>query len=366
MSAKSTDEMATEILGLQEKLAVQTSEATENSATARKASHRLSFLEAVMETVPVGVVLADAKGRIIYGNSHVEKLVRHPVLHSDDTDSYGEWVSFHEDGRRVESREYPLSRVIRDNEVHSEIDVNYQRGDGTRFWMRIIGEPVLDADGNRLGATVALIDIDEERRLRESQNILIAELNHRVKNAFSVVKSIVSQSLRKVSIGRELRETIDQRLNAYATAHSKLIGSKWDQASIGEVAADVLTPIGDGRITMTGPEVQLPSRQALAFSMAFYELATNAMKYGALSVPDGRVTLSWERTGDEHGSTIDIHWVERGGPLPEKPSETGFGSFITGRALQMETNGMITQDFASLGFEWHLQMPQQTEDRTEQ
>ena len=145
----------------------------------------------------------------------------------------------------------------------------------------------LDGEGERIGATVALIDIDEERRLREAQNILIAELNHRVKNAFSVVKSIVSQSLRKMSIQRGIRETIDQRLNAYATAHSKLVGTTWDRAAIGAVAADVLDPIGGGRITLKGPEVEVPSRQALSLSMAFYELATNAMKYGALSVPDG-------------------------------------------------------------------------------
>ncbi len=365
MSTRSKDEMATEIHRLQEKLAAKAFETDANTANARKVSHRLSFLEAMMETVPVGVVLADAKGLIIYGNSHVEKMVRHPVLHSEDADSYGEWVSFHEDGRRVESHEYPLAKVLRNNETHSEIDVHYQRGDGTRFWMRIIGEPVIDGEGARIGATVALIDIDEERRLRDAQSVLIAELNHRVKNAFSVVKSMVSQSLRKLSVQKGLRETIDKRLNAYAMAHSKLVGTTWDRASIGDVAADVLDPIGDGRITMTGPEFVVPSRQALSFSMAFYELATNAMKYGALSVPDGRVTLSWERSEAEDGLTLSIHWVERGGPVPEKPTETGFGSFITGRALQMETGGTIDTAFAPQGFEWHLRMPEHTENRTE-
>lgn len=366
MPTQPSDEIATELLRLQEELAATNIETDTRRAKARKASHRLSFLEAMMETVPVGVVMADAEGQIIYGNSQVEKMVRHSVLHSGDADSYGEWVSFHEDGRQVESHEYPLARVIRDNEDHAQIDVHYQRGDGTLFWMRIIGEPVKDADGNRIGATVALIDIDEERRLRDGQAILIAELNHRVKNAFSVVKSIVSQSLRKMSIQRGLRETIDQRLSAYAIAHSKLVGTAWDRADIGAVAADVLDPIGDGRITLSGPEVEVPSRQALAFSMAFYELATNAMKYGALSVPDGRVALTWERSPSEAGSTLDLKWLETGGPAAQKPSETGFGSFITGRALQMETGGKINTLFDPDGYKWHLEMPLATEERAKQ
>ncbi|WP_245764204.1 HWE histidine kinase domain-containing protein [Sulfitobacter marinus] len=353
--------MAAELVHLQDALAAKEAESAKKNSDSK--SDRLIFLEAMMETVPVGVIMADANGQIIYGNSHVERMVRHPVIHSEDADNYQGWVSFHEDGRQVESHEYPLARVIRDGEAHSEIDVNYQRGDGTRFWMRIIGKPVVDANGARIGASVALIDIDEERRLREAQNILIAELNHRVKNAFSVVKSIVSQSLRKMSIQRGLRETIDQRLNAYALAHSKLVGTSWDRAEIGAVAADVLDPIGNGRIDLSGPKVEVPSRQALSFSMAFYELATNAMKYGALSVPEGRVNLSWEQSDTKEGSVIELHWNELGGPAAEKPSETGFGSFITGRALQMETGGEIITDFGPDGYKWHLRMPEHTEDR---
>jgi two-component sensor histidine kinase len=97
--------------------------------------------------------------------------------------------------------------------------------------------------------------------------------------------------------------------------------------------------------------------------MAFYELATNAVKYGALSVPEGRVDMTWEQSATDDGSVIELHWIETGGPAAEKPEETGFGSFITGRALQMETGGEITSDFGPQGFEWHLRMPVETEDR---
>lgn len=352
-----------ELVRLQEALAKASAQRNTDAEVALQAAQRLHLLESVMETVPVGIVITDASGKIVHGNSRVQEMVRHPVLHSEDADSYGEWVSFHQDGRRVESHEYPLSKVIRDGANRAELDVHYQRGDGTRFWMRIIGEPVLNNADERIGATVALIDIDEERQLRAAQSILIAELNHRVKNAFSVVKSIVSQSLRKVSVQHGLRETIDRRLDAYAGAHAKLIGTAWDHAPIAAIAEGILNPIGGGRVHLDGPQVEVPSRQALAFSMAFYELATNAVKYGALSVPDGSVDLTWELLSESEHSFLEMKWIERGGPVPSEPEEKGFGSFITGRALQMETTGSVRSAYPVEGYEWHLRMPIETQNQ---
>ena len=120
----------------------------------------------------------------------------------------------------MESHEYPLSQIIRGGKDYSEIDVQYQRGDGSTFWMRIVGRPVLDDKGTRIGAAVALLDIDNERDLLSQQEILIGELNHRVKNAFTVVKSIVSQSLRGAETSSDIRDTIDARLPMIQLAES--------------------------------------------------------------------------------------------------------------------------------------------------
>lgn len=330
-----------------------------SSQALETAENRIHHLEAVLETVPVGVVLADNEGRIFHGNSLVEELVRHPVLHSDDVDSYGEWVSFHEDGRRVESHEYPLSRVIRDGEERSEVDVHYQRGDGARFWLRIIGRPILGSEGQRIGASVALINIDRERQLQNGQQILIGELNHRVKNAFSVVKAIVNQSLRSLTVDETLRSTIDERLDAYARAHSKLIGTEWDKAPVGEVISDIVTRTAPGRIACEGPEVSLPSRQALALSMATYELSTNAIKYGSLSDPDGTVSVRWSVDETATPPQLRIEWLERGGPSPVTPTTKGFGAFIIDRAMTMETSGEVDLAYPGEGFEWRLTMPVQ-------
>jgi len=342
------------LIQMQQALAGMASESEKDSRVADAAARRLRLVEAMLEAVPVGVVVADPNGRILHGNSHVERMLRHPVLYSDDAESYGEWVAFHEDGRRVESHEFPLAAVLRDGREASELDVHYQRGDGTRFWLRLLARPVLGDDDEVLGATVALIDIDEERRLRTAQQVLIAELNHRVKNVFSVVKSIVSRSLRKVGVAPGLRQTLDRRLEAYAKAHGTLVGNEWDRATLGDVARDVLLPIGGDRVSIEGDIVWLPSRQALSFAMAFYELATNAVKYGALSTPEGRVALRWDRAEPDH---LAIQWTETGGPPPAEPTEKGFGSFITNRALRMETTGTIVSTYPPTGLQWRLDMP---------
>ena len=130
-------------------------------------------LEAVLEYVPVGIVLATApEGRIVMGNRRVEEIFRHPVYFSEDVDAYRKWIAFHPDGRQVEGHEYPLARAIATGEP-AEGEYLYQRGDGTRAWVRIIGAPIHDRAGEITGGVVAIVDIDRQKRteqaLRESE-----------------------------------------------------------------------------------------------------------------------------------------------------------------------------------------------------
>ena len=320
-------------------------------------ARQLQLFEAMMETVPVGVVVTDADGKVLRGNKTLEDMVRHPIFHSKDAEAYGEWVSFHPDGRRVQSLEYPLAKVIREESDHAELTVHYQRGDGSLFWMRIIGKAIRGDDGELIGAAVACVDVDEEHRLMDTRETLIKELNHRVKNAFSVTNSIVGRSLRNAGVDAGLREDIDARLNAYAGAHAMLVGGDYANASLEDVARSVLDRIDAERITIEGETVTFPQRNALPFSMAFYELASNAVKYGSLSSDNGSVKLSWtiDRSGDE--PAIDLRWVERGGPPASEPAAEGFGSFVTGRALKAETGGEVHRRYGPDGFEWAFSMP---------
>tara|TARA_R110002051_G_scaffold141578_1_gene214752 strand:+ start:2952 stop:4031 length:1080 start_codon:yes stop_codon:yes gene_type:complete len=349
-------ELRQEIIRLQNRLTEMSGDRQRDAELAGQASDRLNFFEAMFEIIPVGAILSDGKGRIIMGNSVVERMVRHPILNSDGPDAYGEWISYHQDGRRVESQEYPLAKVIAEGANYSEIDVNYQRGDNSKFWMRIIGQPVVDNQGERIGAVLALVDVDREHQLAEQQEILIAELNHRVKNAFSVVKSIVSMSLRKEGLPRGARETIEARLDAYAKAHAKLVGSEWEQADLAQIIQDIVGNIGGERIEFNGPKVNLPSRQALALSMAFYELSTNAVKYGSLSADGGRIEVKWELKDQDGQPKLSVDWREKNGPDVVVPAEKGFGSFIIETALAMETGGEVLMSYDVSGYAWHFEL----------
>ena len=144
----------------------------ENIDAQKKAEQGLAAREAqlrtIVETVPVGLVMAELpSGRVVGGNSYVEHLLRHKLLHSPDIHSYDEWVSFHADGSRVRGDEYPLARMAIAREEKPSIDVKYRRGDGTYAWTRMMGRPVRNAAGDITGGVVALVDIDEERKARD-------------------------------------------------------------------------------------------------------------------------------------------------------------------------------------------------------
>jgi PAS domain S-box-containing protein len=121
------------------------------------------WLDAVLSSAPVGIVIADASGRIIAGNRRAEEIFGHPVLYSRDIGAYTEWVGYHADGRKLQSHEYPLARVIDGGEERPEAEMNYQRGDGRLAWVRIIGAPVRDRAGQLLGAVVTILDIDRQK-----------------------------------------------------------------------------------------------------------------------------------------------------------------------------------------------------------
>lgn len=321
------------------------------------AEARVRHLEAVLDTVPVGVLLADKDGRIFHGNALVEKMVRHPVYASTSVDTYDRWVSFHPDGTQVKGHEYPLARVLNDGVSESQLDVEYQKGDGDRFWMRIIGKPIFNKQGSRIGAAVAMIDIDNERQLQRSQEVLIGELDHRVKNAFSVVKSIVSLSLGSLGVDADVQKTINERLDAYAIAHSKLVGTQWDRSAIRDIVAEIVDRTAMDRISYDGPDIVIPSREAVALSMAIYELSTNALKHGSLSAPGGRVEVRWSVDDSTSPAQFSITWVELDGPSAVVPTKTGFGSFIIDSAVSMETSGAVVMDYHNEGFRWQLTAP---------
>jgi two-component sensor histidine kinase len=186
-------------------------------------------------------------------------------------------------------------------------------------------------------------------------NLLIEELNHRVKNTLAVLQSIATQTFRSAS--RAEREKFEGRLGALAEAHNLLSQEKWQGAELREVIARVLRPYllnTPERMRMFGPQVPLSPRLAVVLAMIVHEIATNAAKYGALSNDTGSVAVDWEILEERDGRKLRLIWTEAGGPPVTAPVQRGFGSRLIERSARDQLGGQATVDFLPRGVVYTL------------
>ncbi|SDM69689.1 PAS domain S-box-containing protein [Methylobacterium phyllostachyos] len=317
-------------------------------------------LRAVLDTVPVGILFAEApSGRIVGGNKRLEEIFRHPVLPSPDAESYGEWVAFHEDGRRVEPHEYPLSRIIRDGAEQAALECQYQRGDGTRVWIEIVGVPMRDADGAMTGGVVAVADVDDRRKAQAHQDLLNHELSHRMKNLLAMVQAIAASTLRGATDIDAARDVLGSRLVALGKAHDMLLGGAAESAPLAAVVREGVgvQEAAGARVSFTGPNVEIGGKAALSLALTLHELTTNAVKYGALSVPEGRVSLTASLIQAEDGPDLRLAWTESGGPPVVPPSRKGFGSRLIERGLTAQVGARLALAYPRAGATCVIEAP---------
>lgn len=198
------------------------------------------------------------------------------------------------------------------------------------------------------------------RRAEENQRLLINELNHRVKNSLATVQAIAHQTLRAPEVPERYRRAFTERVMALARAHDVLTEERWESAEIGDIVAGALAPYDGGelsRFTVEGPSIRVSPKMALSLAMAFHELATNAAKYGALSVPGGRVRINWSVTGVDGGRRLHLNWAEEDGPTVQPPSEKGFGSRLIERGVAAELQGEAEVSYDPEGLLCRIEAP---------
>lgn len=199
-----------------------------------------------------------------------------------------------------------------------------------------------------------------EKRGADHQRLLIDELNHRVKNTLATVQSIAAQTLRNAPTTEEAREALETRLLALSRAHDVLTRENWEGASLADIVAQAIAPFdpqGGSRFQIGGPDVRLLPRTALALAMALQELATNAVKYGALSNPSGYIEIAWSRRDDDPTSWLELCWREKGGPPVEVPKRRGFGSRLIERSLARDLDGKVEIAFVPSGVTCRVNAP---------
>jgi len=193
-------------------------------------------------------------------------------------------------------------------------------------------------------------DIDDLKRAERDRQILVEELGHRVKNTLALVQAIASQTFRPDSDAALARASFTSRLQALAGAHDLLVREQWREIGIAEIVTRTLSTVGIGmdRFTAVGPDIRLVGRIGVFMSMALHELATNALKYGALSMDGGKVGITWQVDQARTGG-FRFEWAETGGPRVASPSRKGFGSKLIEQAMAQAIRGDATILYEATG-----------------
>jgi PAS domain S-box-containing protein len=223
--------------------------------------------------------------------------------------------------------------------------------DGKERWAAAKGR-VTFAGGEVQRFLGVVRDISEEKRAEEHLRLLVNELNHRVKNSLAMVQGVAAQTLRGTDDIAAARKAFNERLVALARAHDVLTAGHWEGAGLTSVVGlTVKSHAGeDGhRFEVEGPDIALSPKTVLAIALALHELATNAVKYGALSNDSGTVRISWRAEEAEDGKRLIFVWEERGGPAVIEPRRRGFGSKLIERGLAAELQGEVRIDFRESG-----------------
>ncbi|GFM28800.1 sensor histidine kinase [Novosphingobium sp. PY1] len=219
-----------------------------------------------------------------------------------------------------------------------------------RRFLDFIYQPIFE-DGEVSAIFVQGQDMTEVVEAARHQDLLINELNHRVKNTLAIVQSLASQSFRNVEMAGSARQSFEERLRALAGAHNLLTDASWRTTLLDEVVREATAPAAGAdacRIEANGPVIALSPRLTVALTMALHELTTNAMKYGALSNDAGRICIAWFREAGNSDYLV-LDWQELGGP-PVRPSgRKGFGSRLIERGLAAEYGGKAELDFREEG-----------------
>jgi two-component sensor histidine kinase/FixJ family two-component response regulator len=198
------------------------------------------------------------------------------------------------------------------------------------------------------------IEAEERHAADKLQNLIHAELHHRIKNMLATVGAITDQSLRTATSMTHARSAIDGRFAALARAHDLLTRSSWDNATIDSTVRSAVEPFdqGGGRFIISGEDIRITSSSVIAFAMTLNELCTNTTKFGALSLPEGQVHLSWRIDGER----LQLDWVETGGPPVAEPTRKSFGTRMM-TSLGQQLKGQVQLDYKPSGFVYTLNVP---------
>lgn len=302
------------------------------------------------------VIAMTTDGRIVAWNKQAEK-------------SFG-WRSDEVVGRKLVSLIIPpdlreahkkgLERYLLTGEgpvINRRVEVHALHKEGNEFPVELAVVPL--KYGSELTFYAFIHDITERKRAEGRQELLIAELDHRVKNALACVAAVAERTLVGNGSMDEFLAVLNGRIQSMANAHGLLSRNHWQGVGLADLVRDELAPCaGEGNTTVVGPNVGLVAEATQPVAMVLHELVTNAAKYGALSTPNGRVSVRWDQLLNPNGlDQLVLEWNETGGPPVVVSTRTGYGTSVIRDLIPYELGGAVDLSFASGGVSCRIEIP---------
>jgi len=266
------------------------------------------------------------------------------------------WLALHPDDRHLVQKFHELA----DKQDSFTSEYRVVHPDGTILWLRGHGRVVARASDGRAHRLVSIVtDVTERKAAEDHAQFLMHELSHRSKNLLAVIQSIARRTAQATTTMGEFESRFGQRLQGLAASHDVLVRNNWQGAPLADLLRQQLLPFMDTqgpRLELTGPNIVVAAEATQAIGLAIHELATNATKYGALSVPSGKVKISWEVDRDQRNLFL-LRWVEQGGPRVVPPTRNGFGHLVIQEMIERSLNAQVALGFAAHGVEWSASIP---------
>jgi two-component system, chemotaxis family, CheB/CheR fusion protein len=315
-----------------------------------RAEHFGQRLASIVASSDDAIVSKDLNGIIATWNAGAERLFGY---RADEV--IGKPITIVIPPDRQDEEPRILQRIVHGERVDHYETVR-RRKDGSLIDISLTVSPIKDADGRIIGASKIARDISERKRKEQHINLLAREVDHRSKNLLALVQATVQ--LTRADTVEELKTAVAGRLQALANAHTLLGQSRWEGADLHGLVAEELSPYrqeGEQRTQIKGANLMLEPEAAQSIAVALHELATNAVKYGALSVPAGRLLVEWWRPAQ--GGLV-LRWTEHGGPAVKPPTRRGFGTSVVNRMIRDQLKGEARFDWRETGLVCEITMPE--------
>jgi PAS domain S-box-containing protein len=331
-----------------EGLAVFYGDVTEQVEAEERLRESEERLRLMADAVPQIIWVTDAEGKTEFFNRQWFEYTGSTDMPDSAAQVAADFVHSDDEAPTIHAFEQALR-----NRGIFEVEHRIRSKAGEYRWFLVRAEPYCDS---RTGEIVrwfgVSIDIHDRRIAQEHQQLLINELNHRVKNTLATVQSVASQTLRNAGSTEQAKEALEARLFALSRAHDVLTRENWESADLYDIVEQAVAPYssrGEDRLHLEGARVRVPPRMALALAMALQELATNAVKYGALSNEAGMIRIAWSVHPGDTGPRLHLKWEESGGPVVQPPARRGFGSRLIERSLSQDLDGTAKIAFPATG-----------------